>query len=421
MSCLPRTVLVAGGLASSLVNFRASLLRDLRAAGHRVIATAAEADARVAVELGDWGVVYRPLALERAGLNPLSDRRYLIGLRRMMDNERPDVVIAYTHKPVVYSALAAGRQGRTLVYPLVTGLGYTFIECDGLTRKLARRALMVLYRRASRWFNGVMFQNPDDLRFFQGRGLIRPGTPWIVVRGSGVDLDRFRQAPHSAGLESASARSEPVEKIAAGVAKAGTGSTQRGRVLCRLRFLLIARLLRDKGIGEFVSAARDVNRNGLRAEFHLVGPEDPSPSAIPVVEVRKWHREGVIVYHGEQADVRPFLRDCTVYVLPSYREGTPRTVLEAMAIGRAIITTDSPGCRETIFGVSLADGSTAKEGWNGFLVPVRSVDGLVAGITRFLENPGLADLMGRQSRRLAEEYYDVRKVNRAMLDFMSLT
>jgi glycosyltransferase involved in cell wall biosynthesis len=186
------------------------------------------------------------------------------------------------------------------------------------------------------------------------------------------------------------------------------------------RFLLIARLLGDKGIREYASAAKEIRKILPAAEFHLVGPFDPNPATISKEELESWQRDGVIIYHGAQDDVRPFLRACTVYVLPSYREGTPRTVLEAMATGRPIITTDAAGCRETIFEPGLPDSAGIRQGRNGFLVPVRSIGGLVAAMQRFIDDPRLAVSMGAEGRRLAQQYYDVHRVNLQMMEFMDL-
>jgi glycosyltransferase involved in cell wall biosynthesis len=385
-------ILVTASFAPSLINFRAAFNRALLYAGHQVIATAAEADLVVSQTLAEWGVHYTALPLQRTGLNPLADRRYMSALRGIIEREQPDAVLAYTHKPVIYSALAVGAMASPpRVYPLITGLGFAFMTGSGWKQTLARRVLITLYRRASRHFTGVFFQNPDDLALFRKLRLIRPETPVCVVRGSGIDLAGFPFVP----LAPSSQHLAP-------------------------RFLLIARLLSDKGIREYVAAARIIRKSRPAAEFHLVGPVDPNPAAIALSEVEGWVAEGVISYHGSKSDVRPYLRDCSVYVLPSYREGTPRTVLEAMATGRAVITTDAPGCRETIFNAGAPDADGVRTGDNGFLVPVKSVDALVAAMRQVIENPALAVTMGKSGRRLAEEHYDVHKVNRQMMEFMGL-
>ena len=174
-------------------------------------------------------------------------------------------------------------------------------------------------------------------------------------------------------------------------------------------FLLIARLLGDKGVREYAEAACRIRLRSPEVIFHLVGWIDENPDAISQQELDGWIAAGILEFHGRLADVRPAIANCSVYVLPSYREGTPRTVLEAMAMGRAIITTDAPGCRETV-----------QDGKNGFLVPVRSVDALETAMQRFIADPALIKKMGKRSRAMVEEKYDVYKVNAVMLREMRI-
>jgi glycosyltransferase involved in cell wall biosynthesis len=196
-----------------------------------------------------------------------------------------------------------------------------------------------------------------------------------VVNGSGVDVTAFAVAPL------------PTEP----------------------HFLLIARLLGDKGVREYAQAAQRTREIYPQARFSLVGWLDENPDSISQAELDSWVREGTLNFLGRLSDVRPALASCSVFVLPSYREGTPRTVLEAMAMGRAVITTDAPGCRETVV-----------NGDNGFLVSVKSVAALTVAMTRFLDDPELAVRMGRRGRYLAEQKYDVHKVNAMMLKEMWL-
>ena len=173
--------------------------------------------------------------------------------------------------------------------------------------------------------------------------------------------------------------------------------------------MLIARLLKDKGLIEYIDAAKIIKEKYPLVEFHLVGYIDDNPAAISQAQLKRWIEEKIIIFHGKLADVRPVIRTSSVYVLPSYREGTPRSTLEAMSMGRAVITTDAPGCRETVI-----------DGYNGFLVPVKNVDGLVLAMLKFIENPELVKTMGAASRELAEKRYDVHQVNRVILEAMEL-
>jgi glycosyltransferase involved in cell wall biosynthesis len=330
-----------------------------------------------------------PIKLSRIGLNPVSDLRYYRSLWHIFQRQQPDVVLAYTHKPVVYSALAAKSFQSVRVYGLVTGLGYAFADTSLISLKqiVSRAMLCWLYRSAKSRWNGLMFQNGDDQALFRQHKLTTDGVPQIVVRGSGVDLKNF--ALEKPGSE--------------------TG-----------HFLMIARLLADKGIREFVAAARIVRALHPQSTFSVVGAYDPNPTGIKPAEITQWVTEGIIKYQGTTNDVRPYLKKCSVFVLPSYREGTPRSVLEAMAVGRPIITTDAPGCRETVFGATSPDSALVRQGHNGLIVPVRNPQALAQAMLYLVKNPVLSDQMGIKSRLLAEEYYDVHHVNQQMLAFMNL-
>lgn len=367
-------VLVAGSWPPSLVNFRGRLLAELRQQGHEVFATAAGKNDEVQKSLGALGVKYHHLPLARTGLNPIEDVRYFLGLYRLMRRLRPDWVLAYTVKPIVFASLAARASGVPHVFSLVTGLGFSFVEGDGVKRKMINLLVRRLYRAALRQNHCVIFQNPDDVQAFVRLGLVS-NEQAEVVAGSGVDVEHFSYTPTG---------EKPV-------------------------FLLIARLLRDKGIVEYVEAAKILKRRYGEARFMLLGWIDENPAAISKKELDAWVRSGVIEYYGRQEDVRPYIAQANVYVLPSYREGMPRTVLEAMAMGRPIVTTDVAGCRETVV-----------PGRNGFLVPARDPCALAAAMERFILHPEMIEAMGRQSRKIAEEKFDVRKVNRAMLQILGL-
>lgn len=383
-----RRVLVVGGFARSLTLFRGSLLRDLVCSGARVTACAAEDDLDVRRELAAIQVEYQAVRLHRASVGFINDLVYFRDLVALILRVKPDTILCYTHKPVVFGSLAATMCRVPKCYAMITGLGYAFSGDPSLRQRVVRAMMRVLYRIALRRNAGVIFHNPDDRAELLQRGFIPRRVPTVLVRGSGVDLQRFRPSP-------------PTQDPPA--------------------FLLVARLLRDKGIVEYADAARSVRIRHPKARFHLVGPPDPNPSALPAQLVEEWSRSELLLYHGETADVRPFLDTCSAYVLPSYREGTPRTVLEAMSVGRAIITTDVPGCRETVQLTTKgqrerAEGAAVMEGENGFLVRPRDAGAVAAAMHAFLDNPTLAGSMGRRSREIAEQKYDVNIVNAAMLE-----
>jgi glycosyltransferase involved in cell wall biosynthesis len=374
-----QSVLVIAGYAPSLANFRGPLLNAMCAAGHRVIAAAPELSDHpsVTARLEEMGVETRNVPLSRAGLNPVADIAFLTRLIRLIRAERPTVILGYTVKPVIFGLIAAAVARVPRRYALVTGLGYGFADNPGAKALLVHWVQKLLYRVALSRATKIFFQNHDDPDLFRKLRLMPPGLPVVIVNGSGVDLEHFARMPLPGGPT---------------------------------RFLLIARLIGAKGVREYARAAELVRTRHPDAQFHLVGGLDTNPDALQRDEIMKWRDAGTIVWHGEVSDVRPHLAECHVYVLPSYyREGCPRSVLEAMAAGRAIITTDAPGCRETVI-----------EGGNGFLVPPRSVEPLADAMERFVANPGLVRTMGRRSRELAEDKYDVDKVNARMLREMDL-
>jgi glycosyltransferase involved in cell wall biosynthesis len=367
--------LLVAGFAESVVTFRGELIASIQSCGlivHVAAPGLGAGDAnRKALEAR--GVVVHDIALRRTGVNPFGDLVLIWQLFRLMRRIRPEAVMGYTVKPVIYGALAAWVAGVPRRFALVTGLGYAFTgERKGLLTRLIQR----LYAFALSRVTKVFFQNPDDLALFRQRGVLSLCVPAVVVNGSGVNVAAF-----------------PVQLLPGGLP----------------RFLMIGRLLGDKGVREFVQAARMVRDVHPGVQFQLAGWIDENPDAIEKSELETWVSTGAIEFLGRLQDVLPAIAACTVYVLPSYREGTPRTVLEAMAAGRPIITTDAPGCRETVV-----------DGDNGFLVPVKSIDALVAAMLRFVHDASLAPRMGDRSRQIAMEKYDVHKVNAVMLSEMGI-
>lgn len=369
-------VLFIAGNARSLIANRGDLIGAMREAGHEVHALVPSYD--LLPEIEGLGIPWRAVGLRRAGLNPVADAASVRELVREIREIRPDKVFAYTIKPVVYGVPAARLAGVPEAYAMITGLGYLFTG-ETPRQRLLRAAARRLYRHALRRAEAVFFQNPDDQALFEELGILREGGARPVrVHGSGVSVERFAEAPLPEG--------PPV-------------------------FLVIARLLEDKGVAEFAEAAARLKARYPEARFQILGPHDPNlPHAVPAETVEAWRSSPALELLGAQRDVRPFLAAASVYVLPSYREGTPRSVLEAMSMGRPVVTTDAPGCRETVV-----------EGENGFLVPPRTVEPLAAAMERFLHDPALIARMGAASRALAEAKYDVRKVNAVILETMGLT
>ena len=370
-----RRILVLAGLADSLINFRKPLLEAFRENGFDVFALAPPADPGIVEALNRIGVDFRPVRLSRTGTSPLEDARYYLELRRRIREIKPDMVFSYTIKPVIYGSLAARACGVKQVVSMITGVGYAFQKATW-NGKAVHEMVRPMYRKALASNDVVFFQNRDNLAQFRDEGILGDPRKAALIPGTGVDLAHY--APVAPWIR-------PVT------------------------FLLIARLLYDKGIREYVEAARFLKVGYPEARFRLLGPLDPNPMGVPRRVVEEWQREGAIEYLPETRDVRPFLAETSVYVLPSYHEGMPRTVLEAMSMGRPIVTTDAPGCRETVI-----------EGRNGYIVPVKDSRALSQAMERFLIDPSLIPAMGQQSRRLAEERFDVRKVNLEILSRLGI-
>lgn len=316
------------------------------------------------------GAQCHTVRLKRSGINPFADLVYTWDLFRIMRQYHIEYAISYTVKPNVFGAAAAWL-AQTRFSMMVTGLGLSFIDrqTSSLKRFIAGRVARALYRFASTISEKVVFQNPDDAEEFVARGCLRDLRKILLVNGSGVDLNRFEPRP----LPSAAV------------------------------FLLIARLLVSKGVREYGIAVETLRSEGVQARFLLAGPMENGPDAISVAELGTLKEQGV-EYLGELKDVRSTLEECSVYVLPSWREGTPRTVLEAMALGRPIITTDVPGCRETTV-----------DGYNGFLVPEQDPISLARAMTTLALNPEERQKMGQASLDRVRARYSVHDVNQCLI------
>ena len=370
-------VLVLSSLAFSLVNFRGALLAEMRRHGHEVLAVAPDRDPEVEAGLATLGIKLEIVPMQRAGTNPFSDLKTLFAYWRLLRRERPDVVLAYTQKPIIYAGMAARLFGKTRFHALMSGLGHLFSE-DARDRVLVRGIFSRLYRSALKNAVTVFVFNRDDRADMIAAGIIGPQHNVLQVPGSGVDTRHFAAKPVEEGP---------------------------------MTFLMMGRLMRDKGVYDFLEAARIVRRRHPDVRFQLLGrPEDSNRTGISAEEVRRLSVEYPVEFLAETRDVRPYLAGCSVFVLPSYyREGLPRTILEAMATGRAIITTDMPGCRDPI-----------EPGGNGFVVPPKSPVALADAMCRLVIDPDLLTRMSLRSRQLAEQIYDVGLVNRILLGKLGL-
>lgn len=357
----------------SLYWFRLDMMKAFREKGHTVYALGNEEASKWALGFCKHGINYHQINVQRNGTNPLSDLKTLKSIKKALKEIKPDKIFTYQAKTVIYGGIAANQLGITEVYPLIAGLGSVFLN-DSLKTKTIRKILLTEYKVAMKKAPSVFFQNSDDVDEFRKNKVIK-NQKVVKINGSGVSLDKFTVQPMP-------------EKFG---------------------FLCISRLIKDKGVFEYLEACEKIKKNNPNVRCLLVGPYDSNPSSLQPEELQRFIDNGVIEYFGEQTDVVPYLAQCSVYVLPSYREGTPKTVLEAMACGRAVITTNVPGCRETV-----------DDKVNGILVPVKNVDELTKAMQFMIDNPTVIREMSKHGRLKAEAVFDVNKVNEKICRTMQI-
>lgn len=366
-------IAVLSSHTSSLFWFRLDMMKKFIEKGHTVIALGSEPEEIWKKSFEEHNIDYRQLYVERNGMNPLKDLRTLMSLYKFMKKEKPDKIFSYQAKTVVYGSIAARMNSISEVYSLIAGLGSVF-RGEGFKNKIIKAILKLEYRVACTYSKKVFFQNQDDKNMFIQNGILKEYKT-IIINGSGVNLEKFKPTPLP---ETPS-------------------------------FLFIGRLIKDKGIVEYLEACKVIKTKYPKVRCLLVGPFDSNPSALKPEELNPYIEKGIIEYFGEQNDVSPFISQCSTYVLPSYHEGTPKTVLEAMAMGRAIITSDAPGCRETVI-----------DGLNGYLVKVKDIQGLTNKMEYLISSQETCASMGRKSAEIAKEKYDVDIINHLIMQSMDL-
>ncbi|MBQ9407712.1 MAG: glycosyltransferase family 4 protein [Desulfovibrio sp.] len=376
-------ILILGNQAKAMGNFWSVLIRRMSACGHEVLCLTPPGDVEAEARLLALGVRLRHYPLDRKGLNPLHDVRTLAALIRLFRSERPDMLFAYTIKPVIYGCLAARLTSVPHVYATITGLGYAF-EADTLLKKGVNLLSRFLYGLALARAEGIFFQNEDDVRVFRQAGILKPDARTLLARGTGVDTRRFQPVPFPELVQAASASSGPV-------------------------FLLVARLLEAKGLEEYAAAAHMLKTTYPQARFQLLGPREHGLGSVSPERLRQWQEEGSLEYLGETQDVRPHIAAAHVLVLPSWREGTPTAIMEGMSMGRPAVVTDVPGCREVV-----------RHGENGFLVPLRNAEALARAMERFILKPEIIVRMGAAGRERACREFDAETVAAGIMHAMRI-
>ena len=365
--------------AHSLINFRGPLIQDLLTLGHDVYALAPDFDVVSRTKLQTWGVHTIDIGFDRAGLNPVVDLWTMAKLAVKLRSIRPTTVLCYFVKPVIYGTLSSFLAGAKYRISLIEGLGYAFTDRANikLTSRILSKCVSWMYRFSLLFSAKVIFLNPDDKEEFLNRKLVNPDKTRLID-GIGLTLNEW---PY-------------VEK---NVDKSP------------LTFIMVARLLADKGIYEYINAIKIIRQYGLPIRAILLGDVDANPASIQQVEVLDWVHQGLIEWPG-YVSVQPWLAQSHVFVLPSYREGLPRSIQEAMSTGMPIITTDVPGCRQTV-----------EHGVNGFLVPPRDAASLATAMKSFILSSDLVQSMGFESRKMAEQRFEVHAINRQIIEIMGLS
>lgn len=366
-------IIIAASSGKSLIDFRGSLIKDIVNKGHEVYCISCENDNSIKEKISYLGASYVYVPMSRTGTNPIQDIKTIISFKKVIEEINPDMYFAYMSKPIAYGGMAAKMCKVPEINVLVSGLEIAFYS-NGIKNAIVRFILKYLFNNVHKSCRNIFFQNPDDMNTFLDMKIAKKEQA-VLVNGSGVDMRIFKRQPFP-------------DKVT---------------------ILMVARLVWSKGIREYISAAKMVKERYPNARFMLVGGLDTNPESLSKKELDENIQSSVIEYYGYAEDVREFLNQCSVFVLPSYHEGTPRSVLEAMATGRPIITTDAPGCRETVI-----------DGKNGFLVPIKDSDKLAEKIIWTIEHRQEAEIMGEESFRICQEKFEVNKVNEKILKVMNL-
>ena len=370
MTIMKKMILVSGS-GDTVAWFRVELLQEFIDRSYKVYVLAPDIRDELKPVLLDIGVEFLEIKLHRKGFNIFNLCSSIIELQKIFRSIKPDLIFSYTHKAIITASIASRISGFTNTYSLITGTGHIF-DSESLKQKALQTLGSFALRSALNFNRLVFFQNPDDRRLFKNKKIVNVSKTKLI-NGSGVNFKKFKITKL------------PPEPI----------------------FLCMARLIKSKGLEEFARAAKRVKKLYPEARFILYGYPDEHPDSIDENEIiSNWLHDFGVEYFGYAENPIDAIKECSVFVLLSYKEGTPRVVLEAMAMGRPIITTDAPGCRETV-----------KNGVNGFLVP-RFDDVEAANAMTKLLSAELRKEMGKESRKFCESKFNVIDVNNTLLSDM---
>lgn len=356
----------------AVCDFRGDLIREFIKCGNEVVVTGPNKE-RIE-DVKKLGVSFQEVPVQNNKVGIKADIEYYKNIKRVIKEEKPDKIFSYTIKPVVYGTIAASRCGVKEVYSMIPGLGRVYTG-DRLKTKILRIITGVLYKYSLKYCKKVFFQNIDDMELFLKKKYLKR-EQCVKVDGSGVNLERFTQ----------------------------------GEFECNKTFLMMSRMFVEKGVFEYCDAAKIVKAKHPDAKFILLGGYDDSLTKEQVDLLKEYNKNGLVEIPGEIKDVLPVIQNCFSFVLPTYyREGIPRSILEAMACGKPIITTDWVGTREAV-----------EDGRNGYLVPIKNAEALAEKMIELIEDPDMAKEMGEESYKICKEKFDVNIINEKILNAMDI-
>ena len=365
-------VVISASKGNSLIGFRGKLITEWIKHDCEVICTSIEDKDEMESAIKDLGASYRQIKGNRTGTGFLEGIKMIRDYKIMFREEQPDIAFLYMSKPIAFGGIGAILSHVKHIYVFVTGLEIAFYS-KGVKNAIVRFVLKTLFRFVHKRADKVFFMNQDDYNAFLKMGLVKKEQARFV-NGSGIDLNHYSPKPMP-----------EIDSVG-----------------------MVGRLVWSKGVGEFIEAAKIVHESHPDVEFFIVGGYDKNPESLTEKEIDCINKQGDIKLYGYQNDVRPFVEKCSIFVLPSYHEGNGRSIVEAEAMGRPIVTTQAPGCRETV-----------EDGVNGFLVPVKDGKRLAEAINKLLDNPDLKKKMAKESVRVSKKF-DVNEVNRIFLTEMNL-
>lgn len=368
---MSKTIAVISAHTPSLRWFRIDMMEKFVSDGYRVVAIGNEPEEKWSEFFISRKIEYIQVEIQRNSINPLNDIRYYNALRDILRLKNIETVFLYQAKPIIYGTLAAKKENISDIFSLVAGLGSIY-RGDGLKNKILKSVITLQYKIALRHNKSVLFHNNDDKNEFVKSGLTKNENS-VVVNGSGVNMTKFPKTV----------------------------------VPKKPSFLYVGRLIKDKGITEYLEAAKMMKELYPSTTFSVVGPFDSNPSAITKTYLDTFIESGIIQYHGESDDVLTHIQSHQVFVLPSYHEGLPKSVIEAMSVGRPIITTNTVGCRDTV-----------EDGLNGLLVEVGSTEQLFNAMTKLNGDLSILQNMGDLSNKICAEKFDVEIINSKILSII---